>query len=227
LAGFTSVSAYSANEICDTGLQQRIKDALQRNATAKQDALHQALPGPADRDQIANTPCVSRELDNITGQFSDQMGGMLGGLGGGLNFGGDAGDILNNFFQSGFESLNEAASTMPAMLNFQSQASNVLGDLLGSLGGLGGTGFNSELCGMMIDMVLKYIQCQVPLELPDLGSGLNASLNIDLPDNCAGNALRDSMYEISNSRAFETLAQPMDFSGGQYTPGTADFRNGD
>lgn len=225
LVGFSTLPAYSADELCDTGLNSRIRDELQRNATAIQDAMHQAIPGPADRDQIANTPCVSQQLNNVVGQFSNAGSGMLGGLGNAVNINGNVGGILNKFFQSGFESLNEAAGFMPAMLNFQTQASSVLGGLLGSLGGGASNPFSSDLCGMMVDMIVKFVQCQLPMQLPDIGN-LNLSLNIDMPDNCAGNALRDSIYAVSNSRAMETLGQPLNVNNGSYSAGTAPFRSG-
>jgi len=70
MAGLSVLPAYSG-EMCDSAIDQRIQQALQYNAAAKQDALHQALPGPASRDAIANTPCITHQMDDITKQFSD------------------------------------------------------------------------------------------------------------------------------------------------------------
>lgn len=218
---FTAMPAWSAGEICDTGLEGRLRDQLERNAVAYQDYLHQAIAPPADVDQIANGPCISKELERVTSQFSNAGAGLMSNP---INMSGSASGILNKFFQAGFESLNETASFLPKMLDFQSQASAALGDLLGSLGN--SMGFDSELCGMMVDMIVKYVQCQVPLEFPDLGN-LNFSLNINLPDNCAGNVLRDSIYETANSRQFETLGQPITKPrNGPLVLGTAGYKSG-
>jgi len=214
-------AAASSEELCDSGLSQRLTDALKAKAAFRNDALRQDFTAPASIEQVANTPCVSKELDKVVSKFSGAPSTMIGQLTGGG--GGPIGSIMNKFFRSGFKSLSNAAQFVPQMLNFQGQASGVLGDLLGGLGG--GDAFSDELCGMMVDMLVKFVQCQVPLELPQLSS-LTGSLNNLLPQGCAGNAMRDGLYDLNNSRLMDSLTQPMDFSNGKFSPGTANFKIG-
>ncbi|HEY8963034.1 MAG TPA: hypothetical protein VIN59_01090 [Alphaproteobacteria bacterium] len=204
---------FQTEQICDNVIKDQLKDALNEHKEFRANVMRNRITPPVSRDQIANEPCVSQELNNISSQFSD-VGGILN-----ISGSGGAGDILNNFFKSGFESLNEAASSMPAMLDFQSQASSVLGNLLSSLG-VGGA-FNNELCGMMADMVLKFIQCAVPMELPsfDLTIGGDFDINSLLPDNCAGELARDALFGAANSTQNEGMSQPLDFVNGLFSAG--------
>lgn len=205
---------FMTEQLCDPNIKSQIVDLLNAHRTFKGERMRQVMAPPAPRDQIANTPCVSNELNNVVGQFSN-AGNIVN-----VSGGGQVGGILNGFFKTGIESMNNAASVMPAMLGFQTQASAALGGLLQSLGV--GSEFSGELCGMMMDMVVKFVQCAVPLELPSFDMSLGGfDMNNLLPDNCAGQAARDMIYESGRKAQDYFSSQPIlpDGKGGFRTGG--------
>jgi len=133
---------------------------------------------------------------------------------------------MNNFFTSGFDSINKVSKMLPSMMNFQSLASDALGDVIGQLGNQ--LGFSSDLCGLMVDTIVSFIQCQFPIQLPDIGNlGSSLNINLNLGNSCAGNALRDTIYSGHANELLEGLAQPiMSGSNGSLSGGTATFRTG-
>jgi hypothetical protein len=69
----------------------------------------------------------------------------------------------------------------------------------------------------MVDMVLKYVQCENPIQLPSLGN-IFGSLNNLLPNNCAGNAARSALYQAGNSHMLDVISQPISSASGVFTP---------
>ncbi len=193
--------------MCDSTIRANVAEQVQMAATQKADFLATMATMPRPVSEVANTPCVSNELQRIANQFayaptmySANILGQLSGLAGPVS------GLMNNMFGSLFQSVTKAANLNPLAQQFNNFASNTLGSLLSSLG-LGGP-FSSALCGMMVDMVLKYIQCAAPIKLPDLGS-LTGSLNGLLGNDCAGQALTSAIYAASNSSALKSLTQPI------------------
>jgi|GEM_PF-4355664 len=210
LTGFAAFPVQSA-PICDTGLEARIRQELEKNVMAQQDLLNNTIPIPADRDQIANSPCMSQQLDGITAQFSNSASG-LGNIFGGFGSSGAGSDVLNGMFSSGFTSLNNSMKVLPDFLSsFQTQASKALGDLIGNLKNVTGFNLDPGLCGMMVDMIIGFVQCQNPIQLPDLPN-LSTSLNFKLPGDlsCPANKTRNTVYDRSLSQKNENWSQPID-----------------
>lgn len=213
-----------ANTTCSPAISQGVLQQANAVAAFRQNAMQQVVVPPPAPSMIANTPCFSKELQRVTDTFSSMpqnfMSGMTSGLAG---IAGPASGMMNQFFEAGMLSMNQAAQSVPAMLDFQSLASDALSNLLGGLGA--SSGFSSELCGMMVDVVVNFLQCQLPLELPefpsfDLGFG---SLNDLLPDGCAGNAMREGIYAAAGaSKAWDVFSQPVSMGeDGKVVPGNA------
>lgn len=210
LAASTGAGGFVDNlaDICDPSIKAQATNLSQAVMTFRQEAMQQIVVPPPAPSMIANTPCFSKELQRVTDTFSSMpqnfMGGMTNGLAGIM---GPASGIMNQFFEAGVNSINQAATTVPNMLNFQQHASDALSGLLSGLGA--STGFSNELCGMMVDMVVNFLQCQFPLDLPEFPSfdmGGFPSLNDLIPSGCAGDAARKLIYE--GAANMPSLGQP-------------------
>lgn len=214
----SSTSGSSSNPMCSSVMNTGLSTQLDRQRAFSNDTVRQIYTPPPSLGQVTNSPCASKELQNISNKFANAPSRYMMQATGGLNvLAGPVSGIMNNFFKAEISSINTAASSLPRMLNFQSQASSALGSLMSSLG-LGSV-FSSELCGLMVDMLLKYVQCAAPIKMPNLGS-LTSGLNNLLPNNCAGNALRSTLYAAGRTQSVKTLSQPVSFSGGTFVPGT-------
>ncbi len=230
LLGMTSFGAMATsttgNPICSTTMLQGVSAQVDRYVTAKNEFVGTAVTPPAQVSQVANTPCMSSELQRITSSFSSQLsmystqvtspltGGLIGGL-------------MMQFFKSETTALNSAASLVSSAFNFQSMASSALTSTLGSfMDSLGlGSAFSSQLCGLMIDMLLTYLQCQNPIQLPNLGN-LFGSLDSLIPNNCLGSALRSTLYGAGSMQGMRTMNQPITITnGGTFVPGNAETLN--
>jgi len=192
-------------QVCDPEIQSAVTAQLDASVAKVQDYIRTNYTSPPALSQVSNSPCVSKELERISNQFSyaptryaQQITGNI------LSAGGPIGGIMQKLFKSEFDSINSAAASIKGMLDFQSMATNALGSLLGSLGL--GSAFSSEMCGLMVDMLLKYVQCESPIKLPNIGN-ITGSLNDLIPNNCAGNALRSTLYEAGNMKSLQTLNQ--------------------
>jgi hypothetical protein len=200
--------------LCDPNIYALTSLQVEKALNYKDDYIRANYTPPATLAEIDKTPCSSRELQRISNQFAymptrytsgifSMVKGLLGPVTG----------ILNKLFKSEIDSINSAVAAIPRALNFQAQASAILGDLLSSLGL--SDEFSSELCGLAVDMLLKYIQCEVQPHLPNMGS-FNFSLNLP---GCAGAALRSTLYAIGNTRALETVGQRVSIgTGGVFVP---------
>jgi hypothetical protein len=81
------------------------------------------------------------------------------------------------------------------------------------------------ICGLMVDTLLKYIQCEIPLNFPSLGS-LTGGLGNLLPKGCAGNAISGALFQSANIIGNNfTSNQPILFRGGEFTPGSTQQLN--
>jgi len=203
------------NPMCDENIRSQIQELLDAHQQFKTEKLHQTLEPPADRTTIANTPCISQEMNKITGQFSDSGQGLLGqltGLGGG-----SSGDIMSGFMNAGLKSLMDASKIMPAMNSMQTEAQSALQGVINQIGS--SLGLSGEVCGLMVDTVMKFIQCSMPpIQLPSFDLSLGgASMNLQLPDNCAGKAAQKAIYGAANSNVGTSLGQGFSFSGGKLT----------
>ncbi len=223
--GCNKNAANNAGPMCDPNIRARVAEQVQMAVTQKADFMTTMATMPRPVSEVANTPCVSNELQRIANQFayaptmySANILGQLSGLAGPVS------GLMNNMFGSLFQSVTKAANLNPLAQQFNNFASNTLGSLLSSLG-LGGP-FSSALCGMMVDMVLKYVQCAAPIKLPDLGN-LTGSLNNLLGNDCIGSALKSTLYSSAAQSAMKNLAQPITvpatgvFSSAPLTLGTA------
>jgi hypothetical protein len=194
-----------SNPICDQEISQGVSDQLNASTDGVTNFQRQNYTPPAALSQVSNSPCLSKELGRISNQFSYAPSRYSQQLTGGLlSAAGPVSGIMQKLFKSEIDSINSAASSIAGMLDFQGMASDVMGSLLGSLGL--GDAFSSELCGLMVDMMLKYIQCEKPINLPSLGN-LFGNLNNLIPNNCAGNALRSGLYAAGNTSALKNYNQ--------------------
>lgn len=193
------------DEICDPGIKSQIITYTDAVTAFRQSAMQQVITPPPAPSMVANTPCVSKSLQNVTDQFSNMPKQYIQQKTGSLLYPTkiSASNILNQFFQAGILSLNNASQILPKMMDFQGLASDALGGMLSSLGV--SSAFSDELCGMMADVVVNYLQCQFPINIPSFGS--LGSLNDLLPSNCAGNAARDALY--LSSEKIPALSQPI------------------
>ncbi len=198
----------SGGPACDSNIRAGVSAQVDAATAARTNYQNNQLTPPAPLSQLSNQPCMSKELNRITKQFSYAPTRYANNImGQALSAAGPVGGILQNLFKSEISSINAAAASLPKMLNFQGLASEALGGLMSSLG-IGGDAFSSELCGLMVDMVLKYVQCENPIKMPSLGD-LFGNLNNLLPNNCAGNALRSTLYAAGNSQALKSYNQPV------------------
>ncbi|MCB1539112.1 MAG: hypothetical protein KDJ49_09130 [Alphaproteobacteria bacterium] len=215
---------FAGGQICDSVMTQGVSAQIDRYVTAKNEFVSTNFTPPPSVAQVSNTPCMSKELQRISNQFSNvpsmYSNQFIGGL---LSAGGPISGLMAKMFKANIDSFNDAAKMLPKMLDFQSMASSALGSLLDSLGL--GDAFSSQLCGLMVDMLLKYVQCENPIKLPSLGN-LFGSLNNLLPKGCAGSALRSALYQAGNLEAMQTRNQPIFTSPtGQSYMGSADTLN--
>jgi len=207
----------SASPMCDPTIRARVAEQVQAGVQMMADfkVTNSTMPRPIS--EVANTPCMSNELQRISNQFayapSMYAANILGQLNG---LAGPVSGLMNNMLGSLFQSFTNAANMNPLANQFTQFAQTQISSVFTSLG-LGGA-FSSALCGMMVDMVLKYVQCVAPIKLPSLGQ-LKGSLNDLLPKGCAGAALTSALYAASNSSAVKSLAQPIILpQGGIFTP---------
>ncbi len=199
-------------QLCDPEIEAAVSAQVNASVARLNEIVNTQYTPPAPLSQIANNPCSSKELNRITRQFSYAPSRYINQAKNNvLSAAGPVGGILQNLFKSEIASINQAAANLPKMLNFQSMASEALGSLMSSLG-IGGDAFSSEMCGLMVDMVLKYVQCENPIKLPNLGN-FTGSLNDLLPNGCAGAALRSGLYQLGNSQALKSLNQPVGAGG--------------
>jgi hypothetical protein len=216
-ADATPDAANGGNPICDQRTYEGVSAQLERYNNLKDDYVRANYTPPPPLAEIDNTACSSRELQRISNKFAymptrytsgifSMFKGLLGPVAG----------IVNKLFRTEIDSINSALAAIPRALNFQSQANAILSDLLSSLGL--SDEFSSALCGLMVDMLLKYIQCEVQPSLPNLGN-LNFSLNLP---GCAGAAVRSTLYAAGNMRSLSTFSQPVSVgAGGVFVPGSA------
>jgi len=216
--------------MCDPNIRARVTEQVQVGTQMMADFKATVSTMPRPLSEVANTPCMSNELQRISNQFayapSMYAANILGQLNG---LAGPVSGLMNKMLDSLFTSFTNAANMNPLANQFTSFAQTQISSIFTSLG-LGGA-FSSALCGMMVDMVLKYVQCVAPIKLPSLGQ-LTGSLNDLLPKGCAGAALTSALYAAGNSSALQSLAQPITVpSGGLFStsaptlgvaPGVAD-----
>lgn len=203
------MSSAMAGPICAPAIQQMNSNGISASLSGRDNFTRNNLTPPAMLGQVSNTPCMSNELQRLQGQFSGMLRGGVAGVGASIGMtGSPISSIMNSAFKSDFQVFNSSAMSIPKMLNFQSLASNTLGSLLGSLGSSLGLSsvFSSQMCGIMLDMVLKYIQCQNPIKFPNL-SDLFGKLDLNLPGGCAGQALRTGIYGAARTDAVKGLSQ--------------------
>jgi hypothetical protein len=224
---FGSIQGFAAdagsNALCDPKLAAGASAQLDRFNAVKGEFVQSNYTPPAGLGQVANTPCMSKELQRISNQFgyapSKYTTQVTGGL---LSAGGPISGLMQKMIGAEFKSINQAASFLPQMLNFQTMASSVMGNLLGSLGL--GDAFSSEVCGLMVDMLLKYVQCENPIKLPNL-SNLFGSLNNLLPNGCAGSALKSTLMQAGNMQSLKTFNQPITSTNGRMSLGSSSALN--
>ncbi|USO07418.1 MAG: hypothetical protein H6866_08370 [Rhodospirillales bacterium] len=207
------------NLLCDEKIYARVSEQVNAAVSRKNEFVATNMAPPPSVAQVTNTPCMSKELQRIGNQFSNvpsmYSNQFLGGL---LSAGGPISGLMSKMFGAQMQSFTQAAQFLPKMLNFQSMAQSALSSLMDSLGL--GDAFSSQLCGLMVDMILKYVQCENPIKLPSLGK--LGSLNNLLPKGCAGDALRSTLYQAANSKMFDTVNQPVtQIQGGGLGLGTA------
>jgi|GEM_PF-1758760 len=225
----TPTAETNSSPMCDPTIRARVAEQVQAGVQMMADfkVTNSTMPRPLS--EVANTPCMSNELQRISNQFayapSMYAANILGQLNG---LAGPVSGLMNKMLDSLFTSFTNAANMNPLANQFTSFAQTQISSIFTSLG-LGGA-FSSALCGMMVDMVLKYVQCVAPIKLPSLGQ-LTGSLNDLLPKGCAGAALTSALYAVSNNSAVQSLAQPITIpSGGLFsttapTLGTASGRH--
>lgn len=196
-----------AGPICDPKIGAEVTNQVQAALARKTDFIRTYMTPPAMISQVANTPCVSNELGRISNQMGTMLRGGVTGVGSavGLGSSGPVGTLLNQAFKQDFQAFNSAASMIPRMLDFQGLASQAMGSVLQSLG-LGGSLFASQMCGMMLDMVLKYIQCENPIQFPNLNN-MFGSLNLKLPSSCAGKAASEGLMGLARSGIAKSFSQ--------------------
>jgi len=208
-----------ASQICDSVVGQRATSGLQTAVSGSDNYYRNAFTPPPQLSQIANTPCMSKELQRINSQFMNMLRPTgLGAVASAFGGGSPVSSIMNNSFKGDVTNFNSAASIIPQMLNFQSMASNVLGGLLSSLGL--GDAFSGQMCGLMMDMVLKYIQCENPIKFPNL-SNLFGNLNLNMPGGCAGQALRTGMNFAQKLQDQQPMSQMREMPEMRTFDGTA------
>jgi|GEM_PF-6976022 len=189
-------------KICQEDIQARVAQQMQAALTMRQNFENTYFTPPPQLSQIANTPCMSNELQRINRQFTGMLSSGLAGTG---MFGGSAiSQIMNNSFKGDVTNFNSSASILPGMMNFQSMASTALGGLLSNLGL--GDAFSGQVCGLMLDMILKYIQCENPIKFPNL-KDLFGNLNANLPSSCASKALSAGMSNMMMQQQQQPMAQ--------------------
>ncbi|USO07420.1 MAG: hypothetical protein H6866_08380 [Rhodospirillales bacterium] len=195
-----------SGKMCDQAIYAGVSDQVNGAVSRKNEFVATNHSPPPSVAQVTNTPCMSKELQRIGNQFSNvpsmYSNQFLGGL---LSAGGPISGLMSKMFGAQMQSFTQAAQFLPKMLNFQSMAQSALSSLMDSLGL--GDAFSSQLCGLMVDMILKYVQCENPIKLPSLGK--LGSLNNLLPKGCAGDALRSTLYQAANMQSLRTASQPI------------------
>lgn len=215
--GFQTALVHASE--CDASISQRISEGSQSVTAFRQEAMQQVITPPPAPSMIANTPCMSKSLQNVTNQFSNMPEQYIASTAGGLlsSTGLSASGIMNQFFQAGMLSLNKASQGLQKMMDFQGLASEALGGVLGALGV--SSDFSDELCGMMADVVVNFLQCQMPIKVPQVPSF--GSLNL-MPSGCAGNAMREALYVSDRAGTWDVFSQPMIMGiNGTIVPGNA------
>jgi len=206
-AGPGGSAGTGSSVMCDPNIRARVTEQVQVGTQMMADFKATVSTMPRPISEVANTPCMSNELQRISNQFayapSMYAANILGQLNG---LAGPVSGLMNNMLGSLFKSFTNAANMNPLANQFTQFAQTQISSVFTSLG-LGGA-FSSALCGMMVDMVLKYVQCVAPIKLPSLGQ-LKGSLNDLLPKGCAGAALTSALYAAGNSSALQSLAQPI------------------
>ncbi len=206
--GFANGVASAADDPrCAPAVRSGISAMVQRSNAMAPDIRRNSWGPPPSVQQAMNIPCKYNELQRISNQFAYAPTGAGSSVLGQLNsLAGPASGLLNNYFKAditAFGSMMKSAGGLS--LDFGGFVQGQLNTLLGSLG-LGNSPFAGALCGMMVDTLLKYIQCESPIKLPQLGS-LTGSLNNLLPKGCAGEAVRGALYAAGSTQEFKPMNQ--------------------
>ena len=182
----------SPAEICDRRIKEQLDNKAHAIATKRTEEARQILtPGPSI-SMLSNSGCASKELNKISNRITESLISPM-----------------NAFFRAEFFSLTSAAMQWhPRLAGFQKVSSDALSELLKrQLASL--NPFGDELCGMMTDVVLNYIQCERPIRtvnLGDLTGPINRLLDVN---SCGGAALRSVIYSKNLAASREPLAQSL------------------
>ncbi|NBX66119.1 MAG: hypothetical protein EBQ96_03885 [Proteobacteria bacterium] len=204
---------------CAEAVKARIDDQVKASSAIRQDTWNSIVRPPVSAAAMMKVPCKSQELQRIANQFAYAPTGyasnILGQLSGAA---GPVSGLLNNMVSGDIKSFMNLSKDFGGMFtDIGGLVQGGLNNLLGSIPGLSGSPFAGALCGIMADTLLKYIQCEVPINMPSLGK-ITGSLNKLLPKGCAGDALRSALYASASQKAFRPMNQSIGgFEGGVFS----------
>lgn len=193
---------------CAESMKARIDEQVKAASAMRQDAWQNTYRPPVSSAALMKVPCKSNELQRISNQFAYAPTGyasnILGQVSGAA---GPVSGLLNNMVKGDIQSFMNTSKDFGGLFkDIGNLVQGQLSSLLSSIPGLSGSPFASALCGIMADTLLKYIQCEVPINMPSLGN-ISGSLNKLLPKGCAGDALRSALYASASQSAFRPLNQ--------------------
>jgi|GEM_PF-4689105 len=177
--------------LCDPAMLNEIKMLSQSHLNHAIERVQATIMPPTSRDDIANGPCMSNKLSEITSQFSNSGSG-LGSIFSGLDQ--NAGGLFAGLSSAGMDSMSNALKIIGPMDDLQNKIQDTFQNLMGSIFGASNP-MTSQYCGMMLDKMVEFVQCFMPpIEMPSFEFSLGGgSLNLDLPKNCAGDLARKAL----------------------------------
>lgn len=198
----TGISSGGSSQICDKRMYQGVKDQAERMIAVKEDVALRGDSPPENISAVANTPCASQQMASITNQFSNAPSNYAGQV---LNAatGNPAGTLVAGVFRSGYNKRREGIASWPQAIGLQSQFNKGMTYVFGQLG-LSQSPFADDMCGLMLDALLSYIQCSTNLSLPNLNI---PTFQFPGGGECGSQVARNAAYQAASKGSFDILNQ--------------------
>lgn len=189
------------NPMCSEKIFANVQQQVQGVVQAR-NQIAAALDSPPESiSAVANTPCMSQQMASITNQFSNAPSSYASQAVGAVT-GNPAGTLVAGVFRSGYNSITSNMASWPQKIGLQAQFGKAMTYTFKQLG-ISNSPFADDLCGLMLDTVLNYIQCGTNLSLPSLGN----LPTFNLPGSCEAQIARNTAYQAASKGSFDILNQ--------------------
>lgn len=187
--------------ICDKKIFADVQKQVM-GVVAARNQIAAALDSPPESiSAVANTPCMSQQMASITNQFSNAPSNYASQAVGAVT-GNPAGTLVAGVFRSGYNSNMSAMASWPQKIGLQEKFGKAMTAAFAKLG-LSNSPFADDVCGLMLDTLLSYIQCTANLSLPSLGN----LPTFQFPNSCDAQVARNTAYQAASKSSFDILNQ--------------------